>query len=239
MLNRNKRRKKKPNRKVLRKFPGKGSVRNSNYNFSNQGGRQPSRLNFRGIGFPDHFYTNLVYNFGGYHIQATTAVGNLLVAGNSAFDPDKTGSGHQPLYFDQLTTLYTRYRIRESQILISISQATQASLVSLTPTIDSTTPANLQDAEETPYNMVMINPTTVYANSLSNTMDTSTIWGVPPSTITSDDLYQALVSTDPTRIWYWKIQTTTYDGTTNMDLWLNVRVEYSIEFYGRVNPSQS
>ena len=35
---------------------------------------------------------------------------------NSLFDPDFTGTGHQPYYFDQFATIYQRYTVIGSKL---------------------------------------------------------------------------------------------------------------------------
>ncbi len=44
---------------------------------------------------------------------------------NGLFDPDNTGTGHQPLGFDQMTLMYNQYRVLSSKI--KVTQITTAS----------------------------------------------------------------------------------------------------------------
>jgi len=37
---------------------------------------------------------------------------------NSVYDPDLTGTGHQPLYYDQITPVYQRYRVLFSKLTV-------------------------------------------------------------------------------------------------------------------------
>lgn len=39
---------------------------------------------------------------------------------NSLFDPDTTGTGHQPMYYDNYNALYNRYRVNYAQITATI-----------------------------------------------------------------------------------------------------------------------
>lgn len=81
-----------------------------------------------GLGFPKktcvtHKYTS---------IQALTqaAGGGLGVyqfAANGMFDPDITGTGHQPMYFDQLCALYDHYCVIGSKIQIKVMAASTSS----------------------------------------------------------------------------------------------------------------
>jgi len=186
---------------------------------------------------PDSFFTHLNYDFHNYQLLATAASGTLLVAGNSAYDPDKTGAGHQPLGYDQFSLLYTRYRVHGSQILLTLLRADNQCVISMTPTIDSTVPATVNDSLESPYNKRMVISSSVFKMSTNSSMMTKKLWGF--TNIEQDDLFSTLTNNDPTRIWYWKIQAQSWDGSSTTSLWIEARITYDIEFFGRINFTQS
>jgi len=65
-------------------------------------------VTFKGIvGFPDRLRTNLRYST----VIPVPAVAHYeyVFKANSLFDPDLTGVGHQPTYFDQLAAIYSQY----------------------------------------------------------------------------------------------------------------------------------
>lgn len=79
-------------------------------------GRQP---------FPLQLFNTLTY----FESRTIAAVGGLAVyqfSANSLFDPNRTGAGHQPAYFDQLMAVYDHYTVIRSRFKI-------------TPAINSTT----------------------------------------------------------------------------------------------------
>lgn len=39
---------------------------------------------------------------------------------NGLYDPDTTGTGHQPMYYDNYSALYQRYRVRQSFITVTV-----------------------------------------------------------------------------------------------------------------------
>jgi len=47
---------------------------------------------------------------------------------NSAYDPDYTGGGHQPLGFDQYATLYAHYTVLSSHITCTLEPTTTAAV---------------------------------------------------------------------------------------------------------------
>lgn len=74
------------------------------------------RMRSPDFGFPDKMVTNLRYVDNINLTGATSAIGSYVFSMNSAYDPDVTSTGHQPMYFDQLcgavgTAPYSRYRV--------------------------------------------------------------------------------------------------------------------------------
>lgn len=71
----------------------------------------------RGVfGFPDEFTTRLRYCEVITLTSASNGVGKYCFRMNSIFDPDQTGTGHQPYYYDQLSALYGRYVVLGSKL---------------------------------------------------------------------------------------------------------------------------
>lgn len=46
--------------------------------------------------------------------------GRIVFLCNGMFDPNKSGVGHQPRYFDQLMELYNHYTVLESTIIVTV-----------------------------------------------------------------------------------------------------------------------
>jgi len=57
---------------------------------------------------------------------AAGAVLDQVFRANSAFDPDRTGVGHQPRGFDQLTPQYNRYRVNKLSWFVEFTGAANA-----------------------------------------------------------------------------------------------------------------
>lgn len=69
---------------------------------------------------------------------------------NNLFDPNYTIGGHQPLYFDQLGTIYNHFTVFSSRIRITLTAVTgnTTSYVSLTVDDDTTPPSTIVQAVE-------------------------------------------------------------------------------------------
>jgi len=76
----------------------------------------------RGVfAFPDSLWTTVRYFDNITLTSSTGAVAKQVLRANSIFDPDFTGTGHQPLYHDQLQAIYNRYYVKSSTIKVTYS----------------------------------------------------------------------------------------------------------------------
>jgi len=79
-----------------------------------------------GLGFPKrmvmtHKYAELI------DIVSTAGVlGKHLFNCNGMFDPNSTGVGHQPLYYDQMAALYNHYTVIGSKIKLTVTPTATA-----------------------------------------------------------------------------------------------------------------
>lgn len=68
------------------------------------------------FGLPDRYECELVY-FDRYSFSHTVgSQGNQQFRLNSLFDPDYTGTGHQPMGYDQITPLYHQYCVLDVKV---------------------------------------------------------------------------------------------------------------------------
>lgn len=134
-------------------------------------------------------------------VRVLTAAANYngyTYRGNSLFDPDQTGVGSQPVYFDQLSALYQKYRITRFhyEVRVSVTSGTGA-FVAIANT-NATTAASWASAEAAAGYPGSKSGACGGAGSppliLKGTCDIGTIYGVPRTTIMSDPSFLALVS---------------------------------------------
>lgn len=84
-----------------------------------QKGNPPSYSGFGKQTFPKHLCNTLTY-VEQQPLTLTTGFGKYIFSANGLFDPNITGTGHQPLYFDQLTALYNHYTVVRSRIQVNV-----------------------------------------------------------------------------------------------------------------------
>lgn len=81
---------------------------------------------FKEFGVPNSINVRLRYSD---VITLTSTAGSLskhVFRSNSLFDPDLTGVGHQPMYYDQLGALYSNYVVLGSKIRVLFSPIADA-----------------------------------------------------------------------------------------------------------------
>jgi len=155
---------------------------------------------------------------------------------NSLFDPDLTGSGHQPRFFDQLcasTGPYTKYRVLHHRVKVTIIQDTAAvgffvaagysdlsGLPSGGPAINCELPG---------WKGWMIAPSQTIPSVQLFESSIATIESVLPSAVLSEDNYSALYSADPADVSYFSIQITAAAAATGL-CELLVEHEYDVQF---------
>lgn len=160
--------------------------------------------------------------------------------GNDLFDPNFTGTGGQPTYFDQLAALYGRYRVYASAIAVRFYSNTTAQTTYADCVIS---PANTTQAGVTVQN-ILTHPRskflTVNVNKsgmLTEAATTSEILGV--ADVEGADRLQALTTASPSERWLWVIAAQSFDSTTAVSLGADVRISYYVEFFDRVMQAQS
>ncbi len=80
---------------------------------------------------------------------ATGVMGRQVYVCNGMFDPDYTNTGHQPMFFDNMSAIYDHYTVFRSRIELSFSTDTD-SFVSLYVDDDTTHTATVEASAEQP-----------------------------------------------------------------------------------------
>jgi len=76
-------------------------------------------LRYRTPLFPPKFRKRLTYAEVALSVVGTTGLaGNYFFSANGLFDPNTTGTGHQPMGFDQMMLMYEQYTVVSSKITV-------------------------------------------------------------------------------------------------------------------------
>lgn len=157
-----------------------------------------------------------------------------IMAGNSCYDPDYSGTGHQPMGFDQWMAFYFQFRVLASSIKVTTINTSSTATVSLNCVLlasnDPTSAASDQAMEEQPEakeatSGVSTGPS---EDTVSAYMTTAQIKAVPDIRYSSE--FSGSTGANPTNQWYWHITHGTVTGaaiTANV----NFNMVYTVEFY--------
>lgn len=179
-----------------------------------------------------------------YSEQITTnAVGQFQFNLNSIYDPNRSGTGHQPYSFDTLASMYNRYRVIACGWRI---QANWTSNSTAQPVLLAAQPAN-EVLTTTTLSEMRENPRTKYLSqnyggpiiTLKGKTYIPSLVGRTKSQYMADDRYQAPVTGSPDELAILNILTGPNGSDTGGAATLQVLLEYTVEFFDIKHLSQS
>lgn len=154
-------------------------------------------------GFPEDLTVRLRYNmFQPISTSNTTGQAVYQFKMNSVYDPDQTGTGHQPLYRDQLYLIYRYAVVTKCHFTINVSTTTisgvlinaQATTYLATDTDSSTA----VERGQTNQAFIQLGKPA----KLEGDVDMASLFGVLPQAILTDDLYRHANNADPSQLAY-------------------------------------
>lgn len=190
---------------------------------------------------PDRLHVRLRYN-DNYIFSTTTSAQVQAFRGNSIYDPDLTGAGHQPLYRDQYDTLYLRYFVIGSSISCTVvcPYGDQAMQFVLYPQVsDATTGAVTRQDAEKPRARSVIVAGGSQTKTIRMRASSSGMFGQRLSMNKIDDVYSSLMSGNPARIWYWILSAQNPDSVTASACVISVNITYDVILFDRIRQAQS
>ena len=194
-------------------------------------------LRLRGVtGFPDQMFTSMKYvetiEFGaiGFHVQE--------FAGNKVSDPNVTGAGHQPMYFDEYSQLYNRWLAYSCSLRMEIVNSSTVPLnVVVFPSSTQVPILNISKAQEQPHaRSTLVGNFGTNRGVLTHNMTTRKIRG---ETIMDDDFSGQGNSGQPSRQWFWLVVLESEPATTAVNCVIKFTLVYRVRWFKRVVAEQS
>lgn len=199
--------------------------------------RKRPRLRGR-TGFPTQLYTKLKYTQTVTLNGASGTISGNVFSGNSLFDPDASGIGHQPYFYDQLTGVYNSYIVYASKIeIMSGTNSSVDARIVCRPAIPSTAVGNMDLECERPNSkcwFVKPEGTSIKHHHFARTKN---VFGSQSKIL--DENFQAAVTTNPNNRWYWLLAAQATDQTSSVICQLTVTITYYARFFDRTTLSQS
>jgi len=162
---------------------------------------------------------------------------------NNVYDPNYTGTGHQPLGFDQWATFYNKYQVTKAAFRIHpVSQTSNTEEIGFHINHSTTTPSGVELAKEKPYGKwILIGDSDVSSQKvLRGYCYPAKILGVSYSKYKIEDNFTGACNgtSNPTGV-YLHIGVQNANRTGVDPVLLNVEIIYSTVFYDRVALSMS
>lgn len=190
-------------------------------------------------GFPNSIITK--HRYAALQSMASSA-GSLVRhawCANSVYDPDFTGTGHQPLYYDQYTAIYDQYVVLGSKITITFANRDTAknAIIGIVGEDDGTASPTIDTLMECNNSIsTILPPAGAGTVELSLTFEPQEVFGVDAK---SDGFSQTSVGTSPTEAFYWVMFHVPTDGTSTQTCDCKVEIEYTVKYAELKTPIQS
>lgn len=158
--------------------------------------------------------------------------------GNGPFDPDQTGTGAQPVWYDDYSAMYNRYRCVGSRITVTFCHYTNSNVAlvaGVTPQHQTTSMASLVFAMAQPYTTVTCNTPHNVGRTVSQALTTAKYLGYSQTGFMGSDAVQCLYSTVPSHQWYWHVFARSVDSSTTLSMAALVYLDYDIIWFDKVD----
>lgn len=186
-------------------MPGKSKQRR---NKRQAKGKQPSvsGLTTLNVGFPDRF--RIKHAYGTYFIGAPAAGAQSWQSfrGNSVYDPDFSGAGTTAFSYTQASTIYNRYRVLSSRLVVEATNTgtTPLRFTVLAAIVNAPPAASFVPGQRHIAQGIVGTTGTVGWRHTAHAR-TSAIFGVPESQVLSEDDFAGVVGGNPNNVWYWHV----------------------------------
>lgn len=191
-------------------------------------------------GFPNSIITTLRY-VDNFQLTCTTgAMATQFMAANGIYDPDITGSGHQPLYRDTYAAIYDQYVVLGSKITVSFitTTANEVHIIGICGEDDASASSTFNtrcEQSNSTFTQLGYNQGGGDMKTLTGTFGALENLGVE----VKDDGYSATaVGSNPSELWCWAVWAQPESASTTVVKVL-VEVEYTVKFSELQTPVQS
>lgn len=189
---------------------------------------------------PQRFITKMKYSEQ-FITDATTGMYKFNL--NSIYDPNLSGTGHQPYGFDTLATLYNRYRVIACGYRIQVNwqtnQSAQPVLVGALPANESLLFSSVSELRENPRAKYISQNYGAESKVLSGKTYIPSLVGRTKAQYMADDRYQATMTTSPNELAILNIITGPNGSDSPGSATLQIVLEYTVEFFDIKHLAQS
>lgn len=197
-----------------------------------------------GMYMPDKLVCQMDYSDINNQNAGGTVANDHLHNLNSVFDPDRTGVGHQPLGYDQMSAFYGKYRVLSvtARVTFMNGQATYGAFGGLVASNNTTAFTHGCDIAEQPFRskLALLNRQGgIDVDVVSLHVNLWELLGRSKAQYQSDDVTGSAIGTSPTELLVLHTVTQSTDVTTAIAFTRLTELRYEVEWYDRVQLPQS
>lgn len=203
----------------------------------------------RSLGVPDSVHIRVKYAEFFTLTSTTGALATQFFRANDLYDPDYSGSGHQPKTFDQWMALYTNFRVIGSAIKVSTVNIDSTpgyvsnAAMCLTVEADSTDYSDVFEAAESSHSVFKFSSDHTNGfpkeSSLTNEVKVATFFGLPQSTIMNDVSFSGSSSASPNKVVYYGVYSRAANFSSTVVTYCMAEIVYDVFFVGRKDVTSS
>ena len=193
----------------------------------------------RTYGFPNSIITKLRYVENLTISGSAGAVGYKIFAANGLYDPNISDTGHQPMYYDNYTSIYDQYVVLGSKITVHImnSGTVDVLMFGIVGDDDSTISTNTDTLMEQNNSVYTLSGT---VNSepkvLTMTFEPLRDFGVDAK---DDGASSTGIGANPAEMWCYGVWAAAANGSSSIACNFIVEIEYTAKFTELKTPTQN
>lgn len=177
---------------------------------------------------PQRFITKHKYST---TITINTATPQYNFNLNSLFDPDRTGTGHQPYGFDQMAALFNRYRVFGCSYVVNGYQANNPIRIGAVPSNGIAAVTNMASLIELPRAKFTTQIPGGARAQIKGYVDMPSLAGRTKSQYMADDIYSGTAVSDPAELLILNIRAALLNDTTVDGCLMTVTLNFHCEWY--------
>lgn len=193
---------------------------------------------YKGIGLPSQYICKLKWNvtvdFNSSHYQ------EYIINANGPYDPQYALGGSQPMYYDELTSLYDYYNVLSSSVVVNFVNKTAAAGSSFVkcgifPHGNATNTTGITEStERDSCNFAQLGPNTGDQGimTVKHYAKTTAVLG-KNNDEKDDDSLSAYKNQLPNEPWYWHVFVGSLDRTSTVNLFADITLVYYVRFFNR------
>lgn len=169
----------------------------------------------------------------------TTTLATQIFNLTSMYDPDHTGIGHQPYYYDQMAALYSKYTVIGVAYDIRVNCGSNQILCGVKAQRDTTALSSISDVCERPGAKWALLNGAGTPKRFKGYFSLSRLFGVSKKAIMDDGDYSAAVGASPAKAYYLNISAQHPDGTSSSAYQYTLTLTFYTRWSERTRQQQS